>query len=480
MNAITLSAMPAALLLIIWACALLLIDLFVPRKWEGITAQLAAVGIIAALLVALVNAGDTSVTPDGMLVRDEFGTFLQAIFLLSGLIAVAQALDYIRRTGIERGEYYVLLLFTLAGMLLMAQSTNLVMVFIALEVLSIPLYVLSGFAKPRLASEESALKYFLLGAFASGFLAFGIALVYGATGSEGLERIVEVVRAGEATLPLLYAGAALILVGLGFKVAVVPFHMWTPDVYEGAPSSVTAFMSVGAKAAGFAALLRVFMAAFPDIGAQWGLLMALTAAVTMIWGNIAAVVQHNIKRMLAYSSIAHSGYLLMIMPAAAAGAISPALTAGLFYLLAYAVANLGAWSVVIALEGKQARGLSLEDYNGLFNSSPFLAAAMTLFLLSLTGIPPTIGFMGKFMIFKAVIGADYLWLAVIGVVTSLVSAFYYLRVVVNMFMRPGEPEVRRDNWLQATVWVAAVAVLMLGLFPGAVLSLAEKATMWLP
>lgn len=476
-----LSAMLPALILIVWACALLLIDLFIPRKWEAITAQLAAVGIVAALLVGLLQTSAQVISPDGMIVADGFAGFLQVLFLLSGLIAIAQAFDYIRRTGIERGEYYVLLLFTLAGMLIMSQATNLVMIFLALEVLSIPLYVLSGFARPKPASEESALKYFLLGAFSSGFLAFGIALVYGATASVGFEGIAQVVRAQEAEMALLLSGAGMILVGLGFKVAAVPFHMWTPDVYEGAPSSVTAFMSVGAKVAGFAALLRVFITAFPDLAGTWGLLVAVIAAATMIWGNIAAIAQNNIKRMLAYSSIAHAGYMLMILPAAAkAGVTASAITGAVFYLMAYGVANLGAWGVVITLEKKEAHGLKLDDYNGLFSRSPWLAVAMAVFLLSLTGVPPTVGFSGKFFIFKAVLDADLLWLALIGIATSLVSAFYYLRVVVNMFMKPGEPELRRNVWLQATVWITALATLLLGIFPGTVLALAEKASMWLP
>jgi len=481
MDAMTLSAMLPALILIVWACALLLIDLFVPRHWEGITAQLAAVGILGALLVGLLQPGASVLSADGMIASDGFSGFLQVLFLFSGLIAIAQAFDYIRRTGIERGEYYILLLFSLAGMLIMAQAANLVMVFLALETLSIPLYVLSGFARPKLASEESALKYFLLGAFASGFMAFGIALVYGATAAVGFEEIALAVRAQEAQMPLLLSGAGMILVGLGFKVAAVPFHMWTPDVYEGAPSSVTAFMSVGAKVAGFAALLRVFLAAFPDVADSWGVLVAAMAAGTMIWGNIAAVAQNNIKRMLAYSSIAHAGYMLMILPAAADAQVSAsAVTGAVYYLLAYAVANLGAWGVVITLEKKEERGLDLEDYNGLFSRSPWLAVAMTIFLLSLTGVPPTVGFSVKFMIFTAVLDADLVWLALVGVITSLVSAYYYLRVVVNMFMKPGEPELRRSVWLQATVVLSAAVTLLLGILPGAILPLAEKATMWLP
>jgi NADH:ubiquinone oxidoreductase subunit 5 (subunit L)/multisubunit Na+/H+ antiporter MnhA subunit len=285
------------------------------------------------------------------------------------------------------------------------------------------------------------MKYFLLGAFASGFLVYGIALVFGATGSTDMGEVVASLHAGAADPGLMLAGAALILVGLGFKVAVVPFHMWTPDVYQGAPSAVVAFMSVGAKAGGFAALLRVFVAAFPELASSWGTVAMWISALTMTWGNVAAIAQSNIKRMLAYSSIAHAGYILMVLPAAAQSRVAPAgISAALFYLLAYLVSNLGAWAVVIAVEKAEGGGLAIEDYAGLARRRPGLALAMALFMLSLTGLPPTVGFIGKFFVFRAALDAGLIWLALVGALTSLVSAYYYLRVVVMMFMRPGEPE----------------------------------------
>src|SRR3989304_5831101 len=302
------------LILSAWACLLMLVDLFIPvtrKKW---TAWLALAGLLAGAL-GLLPWPPVGYPPGfgGMVIADGFALFLDVVFLLSGALAVLLALNYLPRTGIEGGEFYILLLFALAGMMLMAQAADLIVVFLALEMLSIPLYILSGFARPRPSSEESAMKYFLLGAFASGFLVYGIALVYGGSGSTNLAQVLAAAQPNNA---LILAGAALILVGLSFKVAAVPFHMWTPDVYDGAPSVVTAFMSVGAKAAGFAALLRVFVTAFPGLATQWAGLAAIVSALTMIVGNFAAIAQSNIKRMLAYSSIAHAGYILMGLVAA--------------------------------------------------------------------------------------------------------------------------------------------------------------------
>ncbi len=466
-----------------WACVLLLIDLFIPRDRKGITAVLAAVGLIAALVVVLIDFGQTRQVFYGMIVQDGFSSFLQVIFLAVGVIGIAQAYDYIRRRQIDRGEYYTLLLFSIGGMILMALAGDLIVVFLAVEMLSIPLYILAGFARPEAESEEAAMKYFLLGAFASSFLVYGIALVYGATQSTQLEAIIIASRAGSANSALLLVGAGLILVGLGFKVAVAPFHMWTPDVYQGAPTSVTAFMSVGAKVGGFAALLRIFITAFPDLAPSWAILAIWVAAVTMTWGNIAAIAQSNIKRMLAYSSIAHAGYILMALPAAADERVAPgAVSAVLFYVLAYAVTNLGAWGVVLALERAEGKGLNIEDYAGLGQRNPGLALAMAIFMFSLTGVPPTAGFMGKFYLFRAVIDANLIWLAIIGVVTSLISAYYYLRVVIVMYMRSGDPQVHSESWLDATIWVTAVGTILLGLLPGPLLQFAGQAGLlsWLP
>jgi NADH-quinone oxidoreductase subunit N len=391
--------------------------------------------------------------------------------------------------GIERGEYYTLLLFSISGMMLMAQAADLITVFLALELLSLPLYVLSAFARPKADSEESGLKYFLLGAFSSGFVLYGIALVYGATGSTALSVISKAALGGKvapafspATSGLLVVGAALILVGLGFKIAAVPFHMWTPDVYQGAPTAVTAFMAAGAKIAGFAALLRVFATAFPYLSADITPVLWAISALTMIVGNLIAISQTDIKRMLAYSSIAHAGYILMaFVPYGNSDpeVVKVSIAAGLFYLVAYALTNFGAWGVVIALEQKEGRGLAISDYAGLGRKYPALAAAMTVFMLSLTGFPPTLGLVGTFYLFRAVLSGGYVGLALIGVVTSLVSAYYYLRVVVTMYMQEGEPQTEREFWLGLATAGTALVTVIASLVPQGLFAWASEAVLML-
>jgi NADH-quinone oxidoreductase subunit N len=466
-----------------YASLLLLADLFIPANRKQWTAWLALAGLLAAGLGMLPwPSSGHLIGFNGMVMADGFAVFLDFIFLLAGAFTILLAMNYLPRIGIERGEFYVLLLFAISGMMLMAQAADLIIVFLALEMLSIPLYILSGFARPRPASEESAMKYFLLGAFASGFLVYGIALIFGATGSTNLGQVLAAVQTNGPSNGLLLVGAALLLVGLGFKVAAVPFHMWTPDVYEGAPSVVTAFMSVGAKAAGFAALLRVFVSALPSSSINWALLVALLSALTMTLGNFAAIAQSNIKRMLAYSSITHAGYILMSL--VAAGSSKPSLSdfavgAALFYLLAYAITNLGAWAIVMAVERADGDGLQLDDYAGLGQRRPGLALAMVLFMLSLTGLPPTVGFIGKFYVFRAALEAGYVWLALVGVLTSLVSAYYYLRIVIIMYMREGEGRALANTALNVTVGLTALATFVLGLAPQGVLDFATRALMGL-
>ena len=303
-------------------------------------------------------------------------------------------------------------------------------------------------------------------------------MAFGATGTTNLNGIFGAVQNGVADMTLLVIGAALILVGFGFKVAVVPFQMWTPDVYEGAPTSVTAFMAVGAKAAGFAALLRIFLAALPSLAADLTPVLWTLSALTMFVGNLVAISQRNIKRMLAYSSIAHAGYIFMALTAIGQQEqFADAVGSALFYLMAYALTSFGAWSVVIALEKGEGKGLDLKDYAGLGSKYPGLAVAMLVFMLSLTGVPPTLGFFGKFYLFRTVIAADFIGLALVGVLTSLISAYYYLRVIVIMYMRDGQPEVSRDPWLQLTTGVAAVGTVVLGLAAGPLLNWASQAVL---
>jgi NADH-quinone oxidoreductase subunit N len=464
-------------LLIVWACALLLLDELVIKR-KGITALLAATGLALALGFALMQAGSEMTGFSGMVVLDGFALFFTVLFLITGLFGVAVAYGYIRRMGLERGEYYVLLLFSVAGMILISQATDLIVVFLALELLSIPLYVLAAFAYPRPESEEAGLKYFLLGAFAAGFFVYGTALTFGATGSTSLYAIVSAINTGSANTSLLLLGAALLLVGFGFKVAAVPFHMWTSDVYQGAPTAVTAFMSAGAKAAGFAALLRVFMIAFPSIAVDMTPVLWIIAAATMFAGNIIAIAQTNIKRMLAYSAIAQAGYIMMaFVPYGNPDVAKTAVASGLFYLFTYTLTSFGAWAVVIALEKAEGKGLEITDYAGLGRKYPVLAAAMTVFMFSLTGVPPTLGFVGKFYLFSSVIAGGYYWLAVIGVLTSLISAYYYLRVVVTMYMREGAPERTSETWLDFTWGTAAILTVLLSFVPGIIFTWATQAVL---
>jgi NADH-quinone oxidoreductase subunit N len=460
-------------ILIAWACVLLLVDLFIPKERKGITAFLAALGLALTLGFTVTQIGREATGFNGMVTLDGFATFASTLILVSGLFGIALAYGYLKRMGIERGEYYSLMLFSITGMSLMTQASDLIIVFLALELLSIPLYVLAAFARPNLQSEEAGLKYFLLGSFSTGFIVYGIALIFGATGTTSLSGIV----ASPSSL-ILTIGAALLLIGFGFKVAAVPFHMWTPDVYQGSPSAVTAFMSSGAKIAGFAALLRVFALAFPNLSADLTDVLWALSALTMIVGNFTAISQTNIKRMLAYSSIAHAGYILMaFVPYGNKDVVATSVAAGLFYLMAYILTNFGAWSVVIALEKLEGKGLEISDYMGLAKKYPAHAAAMAIFMLSLIGFPPTLGMVGKFYLFRSAIEGGYTGLAVIGVLTSLVSAYYYLRVVVNMYMRDGDPTIERESWLDITTAVTAIATVVLSFVPQWLFLLASSAVL---
>ena len=466
------------ILLVAWACVLLLVDLFIPKGHKGWTALLAAVGLAGTLGVTLAQAGRELSAFGGMVVLDGFSSFLNILFLASGIGAIAIAYGYLKRMSLERGEYYTLMLFSISGMLLMAQAADLIVTFLALELLSIPLYVLAAFARPRADSEEAGLKYFLLGAFATGFVVYGITMVFGATDATALSNIAEAIAAGTFTKYLLLIGAALILVGFSFKVAAVPFHMWTPDVYQGAPTSVTGFMAVGAKTAGFAALLRIFVTALPSLDVDlvpvlWGL-----AALTMVVGNVVAISQTNIKRLLAYSSIAHAGYILMAFVTFGNPKVAPdAVASALFYLVTYAITSFGAWAAVIALEKPEGKGLEISDFAGLGRKRPLLAAAMTVFMLSLTGMPPTLGLVGKFYLFRTAVEGGFIGLAIIGMLTSLISAYYYLRVVVMMYMRAGNPETEHEPWLDLTWGLTALATVALSFLPMALFAWASGAVL---
>jgi NADH-quinone oxidoreductase subunit N len=460
-----------------WACLVLLLDLFIPQKDKYVTMILSLAGVVAAFVLNLSLFGlpvEDQEAFTGMYIADGFTAFVNLVALVAAFIGILIAYEYMRRTGVERGEYYPLLLISASGTMLMGGGRNLVVLFVALELLSIPLYVMSGLRRGDPRSEESAVKYFLLGAFSSAFLVYGVALVYGAAGTTDVSEIAAAITAQNlADNTLLVVGAGLLLVGLGFKVAVVPFHMWTPDVYQGAPTAVTGYMSVGAKVGGFVGMMRVFLTAFPALNATdaafWQDAMAVIAALTVILGNVVAIAQRDIKRMLAYSSIAHAGYLLMgVAAAGSADVADAAVNAALFYLLAYTFTNMGAFAVAIAVERDDTSGTNIDDFAGLGYSRPVLALSMALFMFSLTGIPPSAGMVGKFYLFRAAVDAGLNGLALVGLFASLVSAFYYVRVIVKMYMEPGRADdTAQPVWshLGAAVVLAAIGTLVLGLLP---------------
>jgi NADH-quinone oxidoreductase subunit N len=408
----------------------------------------------------------------GVVRADKFALFINIVLCVVGVLTMLFSHEVVEREQLPPGEYYALTLFGISGMMLMAAATDLLVIFLALEVLSLAVYVLTGLRRSSGASAEAAFKYFLLGAFSSAFFLYGVAFAFAISGSTRLDDLGAALSARGAVEPSTFALLALglLAVGFAFKVSAVPFHMWTPDAYEGAPTIVTAFMSTGVKAAAFAAFVRVFLSPLEPLKDQWIPILSVVAAATMILGTVVGVVQGNVKRMLAYSSIAHAGYLLLGLIATT----DTGKAAVLFYLLAYAVTNLGALGIV-ALLGTEHHGHDeLRDFAGLASSRPALAALMTVFLLSLGGFPPTAGFIGKWYIFSAAIERGHYWLAIIGVLTSVVSVFFYLRIVVMMYMTEGSeiPRPRIPATAVAGLALALVAVLYLGMLPSRIIELA--------
>ncbi len=447
-------ALGAVIALTAGALLLLLMELLPPRANGNRGGIVSLLSLGAAAWAVLRVANDKRSLFGGMFVHDPMTVFFTVLFCAVGVLAVLSSWDYLKRTAINQAEYYSLLLSSILGMIVMAASNDLITIFLGLELMSLSLYVMVGFRRTRLESNEAALKYFLLGAFASGFLLYGIALLYGATGTSNLPRMGAFLADSPLLHnPLLVVGALLVFTGFAFKVAAVPFHMWTPDAYEGAPTAVTGFMSAGAKAAGFAALLRVTLRALAPMQPDWVTLVAVIAFLTMTVGNLTALLQNNLKRMLAYSSIAHAGYVLVAV--AAGGPEGNA--AAIFYLALYAFMNLGAFAVLTMLgKGRDERVL-VSDLAGLGFRQPLLGIAMTVFMLSLGGIPPTAGFMGKVVVFGAAIKHPALvWLVIAGVLNSVVSVYYYLRVTVSLYMREPDGEAVGVSWGAA----ATVAVLL--------------------
>jgi len=453
------------IVLSLFGIAILLADSFVPKQRKHVLGVLSIVGIVATMACTINLVGEYGTYFSGMVVVDTFGIFFRLVFLVIAGLVILASFSYLDQQKLQLSEYYALILFATVGMNMMVASTQLIMIFLGLETLSVSSYVLLGIRRTDLKSNESALKYFLLGSFSSAFLLYGIALAYGATRSSDIQVIFRAIETRSADLRLLHVALGLLLVGLGFKVSAVPFHVWTPDVYEGAPSPVSGFMSAGPKAASFAVMLRLLFVALPAIQSKWVLLVGVSALLTMTIGNVVALVQSNIKRMLAYSSIAHAGYILV----AVASATDSGITAVLFYTLAYALMNIGAFTVVSLIGKEDERNIHIEDYAGLGFKQPLLAASLSVFLLSLAGIPLTAGFAGKFFIFRAALESRLLWLTIFGVLNSALSVYYYLRVIVTMYMEEPMADfspVAVPTSLRLALGIAVFGTLQMGIYPG--------------
>lgn len=464
------------IILTVFGTIIMVLEPLTPDRKKRMLGFLAIGGLIAGLwAVAIAHLFDGTAF-GGMLIIDGYATFFRALVMVVGLLCVLCSLNYLDRERSDSGEYYALILFSIVGQSLMVASNELIMLFIGLEISSIATYVLAGYLRDDLRNNESAIKYFLLGSFATAFLLYGVAWIYGGTGTTNLAGIRAALMNPETAPPALLVGvsAALMFVGFAFKVSAAPFQVWAPDVYQGAPAPVTAFMSAGPKAAAFAVFLRVFMTAFGPISERWEPIIWISALATMLIGNFSALLQSNIKRLLAYSSIAHAGYVMVAVTAHSA--IGTA--AAMFYLAAYAFMNIGAFAVVTHFARQKERYVELSDLAGLARKQPATAALFSIFLLSLIGIPLTGGFFGKFYIFKAALDANLVWLTVLGLLNSAVAAYYYLRIIVVMyFHEPGEAAetvAPLTGGLRIALWGSALATLILGVFPSFVLDFASR------
>ena len=429
-------------------------------------------GIALWVSIQMHQAGTVGTQFNDMFKVDNFSLFFNIVFLVSTILVALISMSYLGKDDRKQGPYYLLILLATLGMMLMAAGNELIIVFLGLELMSLSLYVLAGYFRDNPASSEAGMKYLLLGAFASAFFLYGIALIYGGAGTTNIPAIAEAITAANKS-PLLLAGMFLLIVGFGFKVAIVPFHQWAPDVYEGAPTTIAAFISAGPKAAGFAAFLRIFMEALPSLQVEWSGAVIVLAMLTMTVGNVVAIAQTNIKRMLAYSSIAHAGYVLIGLAAANNDGISSAM----LYLLVYCVMNIGAFGAVILAKTEDGESLMISDYAGIGLRKPLLAMFMTIMLLSLAGFPPTAGFVGKFYIFKSAVQAGHIWLVIVGAINTAISAFYYLRVVVTMYMREPEEELSFASYpgtLIVGLVLAAIGVLLIGILPSLMLNPAQN------
>jgi NADH-quinone oxidoreductase subunit N len=457
------------------AIVVLLAGVRVPDDESDGLGWLSIASIAIAFVLTLAMSGQNTTAFAGSIAIDDFAVYFELAILFVAAVIVLMSLNYADEVRLPGAEYYSLILFAALGMMLMAAAGDLIIIFLGLETMSIAIYVLAGLKRTDPRSNEAAIKYFLLGAFSTGFLLYGIALIYGATGTIKLEPIRTALTHGAALgSPLLLLGVGMLLIGFGFKIAAVPFHMWTPDAYEGAPTPITAYMATGVKLAAFAGFLRVFPLHLGAVSADWSPVLWVMAALTMTVGNVVALVQTNIKRMLAYSAIAHAGYLLVAM----AAVVPQAGAAMLYYLVGYVVANLGAFGVVTALERRAEPHDLIADFRGLAQRQPALAAAMAIFLLSFTGVPPLVGFIGKFYIFSAALQGGLVWLVVIAVLNAVMAAYYYVYIIVVMYMQEGGIAVRSMSLrpgLVATIAIALIATILIGIYPAPYMTAAATA-----
>lgn len=470
-ESIDLIALAPVLVLSIFAMLILVLDLWGGRN-KSLLVFTSLVGLLMTAISAFAKYPIPAYSFNDSYIVDHLSLFFICIFTISSALAILLSVEYNEREGIRAGEYYALILFCTVGMILLASSTDMIMIFLGIEIVSICLYVLAGIRRNDHRSNEAALKYFLLGAFATGFLLYGMTLVYGSTGSTNLFKIAEFVKNPSAqSNPLLMMGLVLLVIGFGFKVASVPFHMWAPDVYQGAPTPVTAFMAVGPKAAAFAAFFRVFADAFPEMSSSWEMLLSIIAILSMFVGNLGAIMQTNIKRMLAFSSISHAGYILMAVIAKNSLGSSSLL----FYMLSYAFMTFGVFGIVIILGRKGEENLEIKNYSGLAYKHPVIALSMTIFLLSLGGLPPFAGFVAKFYLFSAAIQEGLLTLVIIAVLNSAISFYYYLKVVVFMYMKEPEAEfkISLTPITLFVVFIGVVGTINLGIFPNSIITLAS-------
>ena len=469
-ESIDLIALAPVLVLSFFSMLVLVLDLF-GGKNKSLLVFVSLVGLMMTTISAFAKSPIPAYSFNDSYIVDHLSLFFICIFTISSALAILLSVEYNEREGIKAGEYYSLILFCTIGMILLASSTDMIMIFLGIEIVSICLYVLAGIRRGDLTSNEAALKYFMLGAFATGFLLYGMTLVYGSTGTTNLFKIAEVLQNPAAqSNPLLLMGLVLLLIGFGFKVASVPFHMWAPDVYQGSPTPVTAFMAVGPKAAAFAAFFRVFAEALPEMAPSWETLLTIIAVMSMFFGNLGAIMQTNIKRMLAFSSISHAGYLLMAIIAKN----SLGSSAMLFYMLAYTFMTFGIFGIIIMLGKKGEENLEMKNYSGLAYKHPVIALSMTIFLLSLGGLPPFAGFIAKFYIFSAAVQEGLITLVIIAVLNSAISFYYYLKVIIFMYMKEQEAEFKITitplTWF--VIFVGVLGTINLGIFPGSVIALA--------